>query len=425
MPLIKIFRNAPFLIPLMVSVGLAAPPANDDYGDASPILSVPALVSGTSAEATMQQDEPKHGGSAGFSNPEIASQSVWYSLVVPADRWVVIEATTQSEFLLPLLTVFTGSEAHIARRVAASVSYPLVVKLIGGVEYRIAVLMHADLHPGLGPAPGETFELRITRFENEELRPGNDDFVNAVELKGEELPLIVSGSNNGATQEIGEPFPNNELSAVGRSVWYRWMAPHAGGIQVVVNGQDGIFPATAVFTGETLVSLEQVSSSSAPGLFYATKGVLYHIVISSEFAAPPGEFSFMLKADDRSFSRWKTENFTVEQVASGQSEPHQDPDLDLRSNVIEYALGSDPNSQDFGDVVSTSFVAGEFSTQVNLPARMPDLDYSIEMSENGRQWIEVSKLEDWFVQFLFGKWRSSSARRTVLARFRVNLKSAP
>ncbi len=52
--------------------------------------------------------------------------------------------------------------------------------------------------------------------------------------------------------------------------------------------------------------------------------------VASAFAGPP-------------FEQWRAQHFTAEQLANlGVSGPNADPDQDGRSNLLEYALGTDP-----------------------------------------------------------------------------------
>jgi hypothetical protein len=68
---------------LVVPPATAAPPPNDARGAAQP-LALPASVSGTTVEATVEMDEPPSGCAA-------SGGSVWYAFASPGDRPVIVD----------------------------------------------------------------------------------------------------------------------------------------------------------------------------------------------------------------------------------------------------------------------------------------------------------------------------------------------
>ena len=68
---------------LLAPAAQAAPPSNDDRGNAQ-ALSVPSTVRGTTVDATTEPNEP-------FTCAGVASNSVWYSIAPSAARDLVIE----------------------------------------------------------------------------------------------------------------------------------------------------------------------------------------------------------------------------------------------------------------------------------------------------------------------------------------------
>jgi hypothetical protein len=74
--------------------------------------------------------------------------------------------------------------------------------------------------------------------------PANDNFANAQIISG--CSGTVTGTNVGATKEVGEPT-NPDSAGSRRSVWYNWQAPSTGNVTVTTLGSD--FDTTlAVYT---------------------------------------------------------------------------------------------------------------------------------------------------------------------------------
>ena len=64
--------------------------------------------------------------------------------------------------------------------------------------------------------------------------PANDNFSNAQLLTGA-VPLVVTGTNGGASKEAGEP--NHAGNAGGRSVWYVWTSPDNNTYTITTRGK--------------------------------------------------------------------------------------------------------------------------------------------------------------------------------------------
>ena len=91
------------LLLMVLSPGtvLAAPPANDNFADATVLTGLPASAGGTNTEATIQTSEPDETGGEGGT-------SVWWRWTAPASGWVEIN-TTGSDFDT-VLAVYTGAD---------------------------------------------------------------------------------------------------------------------------------------------------------------------------------------------------------------------------------------------------------------------------------------------------------------------------
>lgn len=134
----------------------------------------------------------------------------------------------------------------------------------------------------------------------------NDYFVNAFQLNG--VPVTTTGSNVGATKELGEPNHSSQGGSSnpgGASVWWRWTAPATGAVTVSTAGSSfdtllGVYTGTSV-GGLTRVTYTQDYSDDIPsGLtssvsFQATAGVTYRIAVDG-YGAATGTISLAITA---------------------------------------------------------------------------------------------------------------------------------
>jgi List-Bact-rpt repeat protein len=110
--------------------------------------------------------------------------------------------------------------------------------------------------------------------------PANDDF-SAAQTLSPGLPRELSGSNQEATKEVGEP--DHAGNAGGHSVWFSWTPATSGPVAVNTGCFPGFEMLTAVYTGSTVGALTPVASNEgfpAPSCFGETPKV--------EFAASAG-----------------------------------------------------------------------------------------------------------------------------------------
>lgn len=140
--------------------------------------------------------------------------------------------------------------------------------------------------------------------------PPNDHFADREKLEGA-LPIEVTRSNVGATEEEGESLPG--LAPAGRSVWFEWEAESDGWI--TVGACDADFPAiVGVLVGSDLASLTPVASgnrdegpdcrnSARQYTFMAEGGTAYAIAVDGNgfhFSEPPDtEGEFPLRIEQR------------------------------------------------------------------------------------------------------------------------------
>jgi hypothetical protein len=83
--------------------------------------------------------------------------------------------------------------------------------------------------------------------------PANDNFLSAAVIAG--TALTLTGSNVGATKEVGEP--NHAWNTGGKSVWWSWTAP-ASGTCVIDTATSSFDTLLACYTGSSVSALTQV-----------------------------------------------------------------------------------------------------------------------------------------------------------------------
>lgn len=105
----------------------------------------------------------------------------------------------------------------------------------------------------------------------------SDPFSQGVALTGSNGR--VSGSNLGATKELGEPNFAGKLG--GRSVWYTWRAP-ATGIATFVTSGSSFDTLLGAYTGSAVSNLTLVVSDEDRGGFY-TSGIRFNVIGGTEY----------------------------------------------------------------------------------------------------------------------------------------------
>ena len=89
-------------------------------------------------------------------------------------------------------------------------------------------------------------------------QPTNDNFGSATTLDNGSTWNSITGSNLGATPEPGEPFHAGFAS--GPSVWYKWVAPQDGEVQMDTIGSS-FDTVLGVYTGASVSTLSQIAAN--------------------------------------------------------------------------------------------------------------------------------------------------------------------
>ncbi|WP_017294026.1 S8 family serine peptidase [Geminocystis herdmanii] len=115
---------------------------------------------------------------------------------------------------------------------------------------------------------------------NPSITNNNDNFVDRIDL-GSVPNTTVTGSNVGATGEVGEPAQSGDIN----SVWWSWTAPNTGIVTIDTNGS-GFDTYLSAFTGSTVNNLTVIQQDDDGGdgtnslvSFVAQQGVEYQIAV--------------------------------------------------------------------------------------------------------------------------------------------------
>jgi len=124
----------------------------------------------------------------------------------------------------------------------------------------------------------QTVMLSVTGLPS---APANDVFDDAQPLSG--TSGTVSGTNVGATKQVGEPEHAGDLG--GASVWYEWTAPATGMLSIDTSGSD-FGTDLAAYTGSSVSGLSARASAASDVLTNASRidfsvvaGTTYRIAV--------------------------------------------------------------------------------------------------------------------------------------------------
>ena len=270
---------APACFCVLASGATAAPPPNDDLGQATPIR-LGSTVRGTVTDATKQRDEARHGRLA-------TAGSVWFRL--RAKRRVGVELRTCGADFDSILAVYGGRSLRslsVVRfnndgcgrsRGGSRVTFTARPTRI----YWIAVA---------GFAASGRFRLTATKVAT----PRNDDFVDAVPIR---LSQTIPATSRKATREPGEPRDYKGS----HTVWFRFSLASAS--EVRFDACNGSRPVLAVYAGTRLNRLTRIApdrrifpNDECLVQFAAQPGLSYRVVVQGGGAGVFSRFRLTARA---------------------------------------------------------------------------------------------------------------------------------
>jgi hypothetical protein len=243
----------PLLATTLVSCGLiaaettpaiAAPPANDNFANATTLASATSVsISGTNVEATNE---------AGENNCCFEYNTVWYKWTAPKTGNYRVEVCGSS--FNTHVKVLTGTVVTALEAVAENDDDPgcgadgkrsrLTFIAGAGQEYKLQVGSQVLNQTG-------TISGSLTLVS-----PPNDFFADATNL-GSAATATITGRNVDASTEQGEPT----CCSTSATVWYRWTAPATGTYRVETCGSD-FKTYLKVLQGTSVTALESLAESS-------------------------------------------------------------------------------------------------------------------------------------------------------------------
>jgi hypothetical protein len=230
--------------------GIAAPPPNDDFADASSITSLPFGETVGVTEATIETGEPV----TWFGQ----SRSAWWSFTPAANTMIRIARAPCCYQFISIYRADSPGFEGLTLMSGTGDPWGTVFSVNGGTTYYI---QSGDDYP-------YGWTTQVTLSIDEVLPPANDDFVDAKRVSG--VPYSDAPDMTAATVEPGEP---KACSAnVQRSAWYAFTPATSGtyGGFAVEN--------VNVYTGSSLQGLTAVACAEWPGLyFHGEAGTTYYL----------------------------------------------------------------------------------------------------------------------------------------------------
>ena len=303
---------------------LTPAPPNDDFEQRTKLVGARLHFPASNAGATRQANEPFHLGNPGGS-------SVWYSWTALASGRVTLSTNAPPVYLPPttygfeligasqikqifhwgwtcgdeteptppptfaaVFAAYTGNTLETLTNAGCwsqglpDGSTATAFEAVKGQTYQIA------FDGSMGTTSDLTLWLALTRPAS------NDRFGNRMRLRG-----IYAGAhsyNAGASHQRGEPMPTG--STRDQTVWWTWTAPVSGPVEIGLGGSDFAFPVS-MYTGASLVTLNEVAHGLNSATFEAVAGKTYQIAVS-DAAGQTGNITLTLVAPTVEVSLVKT-----------------------------------------------------------------------------------------------------------------------
>jgi PKD repeat protein len=258
----------------MPGAAVAAPPANDDFANATAISSMPFSDTVDVTEAGME---------VGESSYCAVSHTAWYSFVADSDGIIRLDSSGSS-FFGPTLNLYRqdGSGMGGLSFVGCSAYYqnPVTLSVQAGNTYYLQV---GGSHWG-----GGNLHLSIAVVPP----PSNDSFADATAVSA--LPFSDSVDTTAATVEPGEPTPSCGYGQSAGTVWYAFTPSQSGSYSASVP-YIGFSSQVAAYTGGELADLNQIGCRAFGQLltFHADAGTTYYLQAGGLFGSR-GALTFKL-----------------------------------------------------------------------------------------------------------------------------------
>ncbi|MBC8041477.1 MAG: hypothetical protein H7Y06_13105 [Opitutaceae bacterium] len=188
-----------------------------------------------------------------------------------------------------------------------------------------------------------------------------------------------------------------------------------------VSGTHYLNPPNAILipagASSSTLPITPVSDNLAQGDRTITLSVATDFSLSAGSAA-----SATVTLQDKPFDAWRFTRFTTEELAdSAISGDSADPDADGISNLLEYALGTEPKSPDTSTRLPTPAIDNDRLTLTyTRPTTNTDLTYTLEWSDNLSTWHTGPEFTE-----LISSTDNGNGTITVFTRALAPLSTAP
>jgi PKD domain-containing protein len=255
------------------SSALAAPPANDNFVDATVISSLPFTDTVDNTEATTEPGEPQH--------CQFSPQTVWYTITPSADAVLRVDMGGSS-FFDTVLSVYQSSGSGLDGLVGLNCN-----SFGGSVDFKVQAGGTYYVQAGSIFTGGGSLHLNLHVVPP----PPNDDFANARVIT--ELPFGEDVDATAATVEAGEPLSSRcEAPPPSATVWYAFTPPVGESVTASIGG---FFANLRVYTGNSLSSLTEVTCNNGGGFtFRAAANTTYFFQLAPANPLGGGQVSFQL-----------------------------------------------------------------------------------------------------------------------------------
>jgi hypothetical protein len=245
------------------ATALAAPPANDNFANATVIGTLPFSDNGVdTTQATTEPGEPIGCGFAPFWG-----NTVWYTITPTSSE--VLRFGTGASTYLPVVNIYTGSSLGSLSLVQCT--------SFGAGSNALHATANTTYYVQIGNmfSSGGTLNLSVAAVPP----PPNDDFANATVISPSSLPFSDNESMVASTTEQGEPSPSCGSHPLPNSIWYSF-TPSSTGSYTATMGDPFGYGTEAVYSGTTLSNLSEIGCSNEfnPVMtFHATAGTTYYL----------------------------------------------------------------------------------------------------------------------------------------------------
>jgi hypothetical protein len=221
---------------IRVMLGLVTPPANNDVGNATPLVANTTTTANTEY-STLQAGESA-GGCPGVYN------SVWYSYTAPTTYTAALTLsgpTATDKRMTVWQTTSPGAPTIASLNSAYCLTNGQAFTATAGTAYLVQVSDYAS--PGKHGFQGAV-QLQVTAGP----KPANDDL-------GAAAAVVAPGSSSAdSTYASTEPTePVSDITScptpAQHTLWYKWTAPTSGHVLLETTDDSTVDPQLAVWTG--------------------------------------------------------------------------------------------------------------------------------------------------------------------------------